>query len=670
MKRALFLVLAACGDDDAPMVRGDAALPDAAIASSVDMPELPAMPELPPCGAGFVAAGASCDPPAERWTDCPAGQARFGLDPACVRVGVECPSGAFPEALPDGRPVRYVAPGASDGDGTRARPFARIADALIDAPPRLVIALAKGEHPDVVALPPGVALVGACATETRIVGDETMNPNALVRTMGAGASIENLTVAAGAHAAIGAYGGGASMRVSGVIVERPVLGGLVAFDGGLLEATDVLVVDAGLGSIHISQGAYAAVGSEMRLTRVSFLRGAEVPTMQISDHSRATLADCRVEADPTSAAIGFALVMDGGSTASVTRSALLDNREVFVGGEDTVLEMEDSLVAARFAEPYDDRTSAVVGYSGARIALRHTHVIGNAGRGIVSMYDADVELTDVAVRGPGPVAIERSPQAIIASRASRLTASRVVVERYQQVGVFADDHSRLEASDLSVRDISPNGDRFFGWGISAQNDAQVRLDRVHVERTNQSALTAVFGASIDARDVTIAAITNSPTTVQVGASILVTEAASIVGERFAVTDGEGFGVLASGSETRAELAHASIAGIDVSTCADCDPPRYGIGAAANGGAALELERFAIGSVALCGVHVASGADVRLMSGRITDNPVGVCVETAGYDFDKLMDGVIYEHNTTNLDSTSLPVPSVGGTIEVTFEPGT
>lgn len=43
-------------------------------------------------------------------------------------------------------------------------------------------------------------------------------------------------------------------------------------------------------------------------------------------------------------------------------------------------------------------------------------------------------------------------------------------------------------------------------------------------------------------------------------------------------------------------------------------------------------------------------------GEVSDNPIGVNVQVAGFDLDRLMEGVVYRDNGRNIDGESLPVP--------------
>lgn len=88
------------------------------------------------------------------------------------------------------------------------------------------------------------------------------------------------------------------------------------------------------------------------------------------------------------------------------------------------------------------------------------------------------------------------------------------------------------------------------------------------------------------------------------------------------------------------------------TCVD-----YGIGVGAGAyGGAVELTRFVVRRSAMCGVVVARGGAVDLHDGEVAENPIGVNVQSEGFDVGRLSDGVSYRDNVVNLDTSQLPVP--------------
>jgi pectin methylesterase-like acyl-CoA thioesterase len=85
-----------------------------------------------------------------------------------------CPQGKFDEASPGPNPL-YVdgADGTPDPDGSQAKPFHTITDAVEAGGQIMTIYVAAGDYHEQVALEgqSEVHLIGLCAEKTRIVGE-------------------------------------------------------------------------------------------------------------------------------------------------------------------------------------------------------------------------------------------------------------------------------------------------------------------------------------------------------------------------------------------------------------------------------------------------------------------------------------------------------------------
>ncbi len=120
------------------------------------------------------------------------------------------------------------------------------------------------------------------------------------------------------------------------------------------------------------------------------------------------------------------------------------------------------------------------------------------------------------------------------------------------------------------------------------------------------------------------------------------------GARISVYNGSGQGIFVEGMA-------ATVTDAVVDTISEGARVPVAVGAGVARGGALELDRFVIRESASCGVQV-DGAELDLSNGLVAANSIGACVQVDGYDLGRLMDGVRYHDNDTNLDSTSLPVP--------------
>lgn len=236
------------------LVACDAAPPgaDASVDASADLPLALPMAPLPPrfvCPPGWREAtlhdNVICEPWASDAAPRCADDEVAVPGEGCVPTQ-PCPSGPWPEGLPEN--AVYALPGATGGDGTSARPFGTVAAALTAAMarPGSVVALGAGEFVESVVLRAGYApIVGLCPARTRIREPESASPSAaVVVSTGEG-------YVTGVHLSGPRYGlwvaTDASGHVDGLVVEGVDVPVRVS-RGGTLEGLRVRVITRGTGN--------------------------------------------------------------------------------------------------------------------------------------------------------------------------------------------------------------------------------------------------------------------------------------------------------------------------------------------------------------------------------------------------------------------------------------
>ncbi len=659
---AVTAVLAGCSGDDAPS-RPDAA-PDAPPpipAVMVETPDPPRRPEVESCAAGFIAVddGQGCVAPAVALSPCSFGEARFGDDPTCVAIGRTCGDGRFADVLPEGEPVRFVDPSAAaGGDGSREQPFQRIAEALVDAPPRLVLALAAGDHAEAVVVPAGVRMIGACAARTRLIG-EAMATTGLVHTTSASVAIENLTIVPGRRPGISVQGAGASLRIYGVAIERPAVAGVLVFDGARVDANALVVTDAGAG-IDSGHGVLVAAGSELNVASASIL-GSDAIGIAVSGGSRASISATWLAGN--AGAIGI----EEGSTATVVATAAIANVGFGIIVRDAELELVRSFVGGTVVDSGGEARAALI-VSEGELHMEKVRLVDNGGTGITIIHGSHVSIADVVVRG-APMVPSNLQKGLLVAFGSTLDAERVAIEHYRYAGLLvSDEDTTATLDDVTVSDVVPDLDGQWGWGVVVQERARATMARIEVERVSQLGLGASDAGHIDATDLFVHHLSSLANPVQTAAAMLSGSGSELSVDRIRIEDVQGIGVMAERTGTRAVLSNVSIDRVGTLSCAEttCRTAGFGMGVSAVFSAALELSRFRIGGVSLCGVQVALDASLRLADGRIVSSPVGACVQVDDYDYALLTDAVVYEDNTVNLESTDLPVPKAEARLDSTF----
>ncbi len=135
--------------------------------------------------------------------------------------------------------------------------------------------------------------------------------------------------------------------------------------------------------------------------------------------------------------------------------------------------------------------------------------------------------------------------------------------------------------------------------------------------------------------------------------------AEVTLSRTRVSDVFDLGVFAASLDTRATFRDLTVRMVTAPPCPsgeDCGVDIGGVGVGSYARAAVSVERIAIEGATLCGLHVAEGGELDVTGGYIRDNRIGACVQVDGYDLGRI-DSPRYEDNVTNLEVTSLPVPS-------------
>jgi hypothetical protein len=278
-----------------------------------DFADLPELPKLMPCPDGWNAVELdflpveACDPfPAGR-SSCPSDQLLHPGALGCEMLSEPCPGGdGFPPLVGSG-PFAYVRAGATGGDGSRARPFGRIPDALATLSAGTTILLAPGTYDDAVRLTTTATIAGACASEVIVRGDLAIEgTSAAIRGLrlqgtvsiaaGRSAEIEDSAIEA-SDAVAASVGQSARLRLA----HARILGSISASEGS---SVDLATVDLA-GEVKATKAALEA--------RDLYLRGG----FEISEGSLVVSRSGVIVSD---------------KAAIRASSSLVDLRDVFIGG--------------------------------------------------------------------------------------------------------------------------------------------------------------------------------------------------------------------------------------------------------------------------------------------------------------------------------------------------
>ncbi len=635
---ALLLLFTACGDDDVAMDAGtgdsgaDSAtmigpLPSGAMLVAPTLPTPPA-PVAMTCAEGWRRV-----PPTEEgwaeicspWTgsaplDCEPGEIQLPGSSECAPLGEACPTDGWPAGTP--APTVYVDPETTaGGDGSRASPFATLAEALVGASAGTVVALAAGTHASVpITVPPGVEVRGACAARTLV---EVADSGAPAFDLGVGARLADLAVSA-AGAAIQVSGGDATLRA--VEVRRAPSGGVVVGPDATLAAERVAIrlsdADEGRGvGVQVDRGAVATlsglhVDGAMQYAVVASGAGA---TLRLAD---ATLRDTA----RLGMAYGYGVFAADGADVSLERCALSNNATgLWADGADTRLALDQVLVAD--GQP-DIGASVGMVFDGGTLTVRSTAFVNLVGSALLLQDGGSATLEDVVIRetqllSVGPMAGQFGTGINLFTDAEspgdlELDATRLAIEASRNAGVVVyGEGSTARLSDVSVMEVagSPR-DIYSGEGLFVLEGGHAVVERGLFEDIDLNALRATEDAELAISDVTVRDVTGVEFNGVGGHGLASNFGAQLTGERILIERARQSAVLVT-TEATATLTDVTVSDVRSGNEASLF---QGLGTAAwiATGAEGSIERFDVDGVVGAGVVcLTEGSRCRIVDTSVT-----------------------------------------------------
>ena len=636
------LGLPACGGDDASAVDGGTVTDATTVDGGVAEPAPPApavLPVLGTCPVGWraieVEEGVSaCDPwPDTGHADCTAvDEAHFAGEPACARVGAACPVGDFADGLPADALVLHVLPGASPGgDGSLSSPYARVADATSGVASGTIIALGKGSLDELIALPRGVVLWGACVAETVLTSSIAESMGAVVEAIGANVVIRNLRIGESARLGAVVNGAGRSLDLEDVVVERTTALALVAAGGADLRLRHVVVRDtAALIDGRFGRGLEVLGGSAVEIDQAVLERNR---TDGIFAHgSGVTLSMVGLVVRETQPSLstsinGHALLVQDGVTATVEASVFEEAQEVgvFAFGAATALSMDQCLVrdtASRFLDGeagrgVDAASDAVVSVSRSLIERNRESNV-NAGRG------ARVHLSDSVLREGLHDGTGSGGNGVFVRAPGVIELERTLLANNREIALQAEgEGASVTGEDVIIVDTLAGDDGFGGFASVASEGGAVDLRRVRIERARVSAVVSAYRGSTTALEDVVIRDTAADTEGRHGRGINVQDGATASAQRALLERNRVYAAQASeGSEMLlSDIVIRDVLPSDVDGLA-------GSGIVAQSGATVEVTRAVIERFPELGVMVTDEDTlVRLSSVTVRD---ALGVEPTGF----------------------------------------
>ncbi len=407
--------------------------------------------------------------------------------------------------------------------------------------------------------------------------------------------------------------GDAVVRGRRVVVETQGGPGCTLF-GGSVELEDFVFLERHPDPHTNSRGINGAIGSSITLRRGRIEGHHDMGVGVIDPGSSATIDQLTVTGTNAFGVAPFGFGLYAGVQSTMTASNVTLDRNTFAGalalGNGAALSLTDAIVS-------NTASNASAGVGGAGVAA----------------FDG-----------------------------ATLDVSRLTSTANRAAGVIVSGlNSTASLVDVRVQDIlGQQGDGMAGRGLSVQLGAHARVERLLVERGRDIGVHVYGeGAVLDLSDGRISDMLglDSDGTAGKGLSVEVGGLAQI--ERVHIQESRDFGVLAIGQGSRVVGSDLLVEGTRAQACQSttCDDTPNGTSLAAVDGASFTITSFSAAGGALCGVMVADSPGAQLSRGRVTDHPIGACVQTDPFDLAQLSGEVLFERNTSRLQSTRLPLPT-------------
>lgn len=484
------------------------------------------------CWAGFAAASDGACEPILPSGPCADGEIPLIGSTACapIRDCGDAPWGSVDPA--EGDVFVDASYAGADADGTEARPFARLQDAVDVAAPGARVLVAAGEYVENVQIDARVRIEGRCPDLVTVRGVTGDLPaifvewdGAEVRGVGVTGPRQGILVLGASDVVIAevalrdcgrggvVVGGGSEVALERALFARNDQAGLVVVEGAAATATDVAILateagEDGLWGFGVRAESDSATGETPSVTiRRAVIEGSRVAGVSVVGGALvvedAVVRDTRPEAASLLFGHGIDVQDDPflalASGAEVRRVLVERNRGAGLNALGSTMTVEDATVRDTAAYEADaiggTGVSAVAGVGPSAVAVSRALLAGNREIGL-HVDSSSAVLRDVVVRDTLPSAAtgEMGRGVNLQFATAPTTLRRVLLEGNRDTALFV-AASTAEIEDSLVRDTLPQeSDAGFGRGISVQRAAGVATDvavrRTVVERSHEVAVFA------------------------------------------------------------------------------------------------------------------------------------------------------------------------------------
>ena len=395
---------------------------------------------------------------------------------------------------------------------------------------------------------------------------------------------------------VGSFAPETNMRVHKLSVHQAGGGefAIVASEEATLEVFDAELNDAANTAIATTFGA-RVIGEDIVIRRPRFGLSASSSTsvhlkrMQLdqpthigltADDSRLQLEDIAIDQVISPMQQGAALLLDGGSTATITRarfSQVAEDGLLILDGATAVLS--------------DVRLSATTSRSGVNFGFYVDASRGTSAqvdRMVVDNFDLNVGIDGQAVLRDLLSTGDNTTAGLVG--AGNVAVSRARFTRLTGAGVYAYGTARFQLEDVVVDTVTPNT-LGLSSGIVADDDAVISADRLRVTATQAAGVLATERGSITLRDVEV----TDPT-------------------------------------------------LPSCVLSECGIQGIAVGLYLRSAGRIDVERFDIRRAATAGILVLDDGQIAARAGTIAECGIGVLTNNPSFDAMSISDRVAFEDN--------------------------
>lgn len=518
---------------------------------------LPSLPGTPAVMTGYQ----TCTPfPSDAPATCPAGQAHFVGRAGCAPLGRPCTNDRWPDLGLFAGQVRYVdgSRGSSGLGLTKAGAFKTIQEGLDAVPSGGIVAVAKGTYDEVLALPNGVTLRGACAAETIVAptsngGRSTYQGVLAIFNANSGVTVEDVTIQASGTTLVGVSGFMGQMpTLTGVVIQGAFGSGVYLESGAAFTGTEILVTATRNDGDLSGSALTAALGATATVTRASFVDSSLAGVLATDANTVVSLTDVAV-LETKAASDGT----DGIGVAALNGARLTGNRVFldhnrFAGalarGAGSELVLTSSVSQRTFGAPSGDGMGLLV-REGASATVNATVFDRNTGAAMgLSDANSVITATDVALLSTAPTASGAFGVGLLVLAGARAVLTRAVADGNQQAGILgANEGTVVEVTDTAVLRTKEGQDPIGGVGaVQSVLGARVEVLRAILE---QNEATSFFTATAELMLTDVLVRDTLPGPSDLGAGLYATLAGSLTATRTTVERSRSTGVVADRDAT-------------------------------------------------------------------------------------------------------------------------